>query len=315
MPVDPFLEPLLSSLPPTNLQAIDDFGAYRTQLRQQNDALAQQLCEPGPEVEECRDVALAVHGGTIGLRIYRPAGPGPFPAHLYLHGGGWVFCSPDTHDNVCRRLARAGRFVVASVDYGLAPERPFPHGLDDCAAALAWLRREGATLDVDPGRLALAGDSAGANLALALCLRLRDAGEPLPRAAALVYGAFSDDHESPSHAAFGNGDYLLSTAMMRWFWDLYVPDRARRRDPLAQPLHADLRGLPPLYVSAAEFDPLRDDSERLARRLVDAGVPFDYRLWRGVTHACFNMQRLLPAADGFVMDVAAFLGRELLSPA
>jgi acetyl esterase len=160
----------------------------------------------------------------------------------------------------------------------------------------------------------LAGDSAGANLALALCLRLRDAGEPLPRAAALVYGAFSDDHESPSHAAFGNGDYLLSTAMMRWFWDLYVPDRARRRDPLAQPLHADLRGLPPLYVSAAEFDPLRDDSERLARRLVDAGVPFDYRLWRGVTHACFNMSRLLPAADGFVADVAAFLERELLGP-
>ena len=257
----------------------------------------------------------ASSGRGIKVRLYAAEGtPSPAPCALYFHGGGWVFCSPDTHDNICRRLARAGGFVVASVDYGLAPERPFPHGLDDCAATLAWLRQEGMALGVDPNRLALAGDSAGANLALALCLRLRDADEPRPRAAALVYGAFSDDLDSPSHAAFGNGDYLLSTEMMRWFWDLYVPDPSSRRAPLATPLNADLRGLPPLYVSAAEFDPLRDDSERLARRLVDAGVGFDFRLWRGVTHACFNMSRLLPAADGFLADVAAFLGRELDAP-
>ena len=263
--------------------------------------------------------ATAVAGGReVRVRLYaaepRRAGSAPAPCVLYFHGGGWVFCSPDTHDNVCRRLAGAGDLVVASVDYGLAPECPFPEGLDDCAAALRWLRREGPELGIDPERLALAGDSAGANLALALCLKLRDAGEPQPRAAALVYGAFSDDLDSPSHAAFGGGGHILSTAMMRWFWDHYVPDPVLRRDPLASPLHADLRGLPPLYVSAAEFDPLRDDSERLARRLVDAGVDFDYRLWRGVTHACFNMSRLLPAADGFVADVAAFLGRELLGP-
>lgn len=258
-------------------------------------------------------------GPDVRVRLYaaevRDDAAPPPPCVLYLHGGGWVFCSVDTHDNVCRRLAAAGDgLVVASVDYGLAPERPFPGGLDDCEAALRWLRRHGPGLGIDPGRIALAGDSAGANLALALCLRLRDAGEVPPRAAALVYGAFSDDLESPSQAAFGRGEYVLTTSMMRWFWDHYVPDRGRRRDPLATPLHADLRGLPPLYLAAAELDPLRDDSERLARRLVDAGAAFDYRLWRGVTHACFNMQRLLPAADGFVAEVAAFLARELAGP-
>ena len=218
--------------------------------------------------------------GPLRLRVYDPRqrAEGAAPCVLFVHGGGWVICSLDTHDGVCRRLANAGGLVVASVDYALAPELPYPHGLEDCAAALRWLRREGASVGIDPERIGVAGDSAGANLALALCLKLREAGEEQPRAAGLVYGVYSDDFDSPSHAAFGGGEYLLSTATMRWFWDHYVPEPARRRDPLVSPLYADLRGVPPLYVSAAELDPLRDDSERLARRLLEAGVDFDWRL-------------------------------------
>jgi acetyl esterase len=125
----------------------------------------------------------------------------------------------------------------------------------------------------------------------------------------LFYGAFSTDLDTPSHHRFGGGDYVLSTATMRWFWDQYVPDPARRGDPLVSPLLADLNGLPPLYLSAAEFDPLRDDSERLASRLAPAGVDFDYRLWRGVCHACIMMSRLLPAADVQIAEVAQFLRR------
>lgn len=324
--IDPAMAAILAEIRRQDLPSYEAMGATEARAEsERRNAFWNRDPVPLARVEDLELPPATPGAPPLRARLYaaeeRP--PGLLPCVLYLHGGGWVFCSPDTHDNVARRLVSAGAdaagaaagapagFAVVSLDYGLAPERPFPHGLDDCAAALAWLRREGAALGLDPTRTALAGDSAGANLALALCLRLRDAGEPGPRAAALVYGAFSDDFESPSHAAFGNGDYILSTSMMRWFWDHYCPDPARRRDPHAAPLNADLRGLPPLYLSAAELDPLRDDTERLARRLIDAGVPFDYRLWRGVTHACFNMHRLLPAAEGFTAEVAGFLGREL----
>jgi acetyl esterase len=224
-----------------------------------------------------------------------------------------VICSLHNHDGVCRRLANASGLRVAGLDYRMAPEHPFPAPLDDCIAATGWLMEHGPELGIDPRHLALAGDSAGANLSLATLLALRDRGRPLPRSAALIYGAFSADLDSPSHRAFGGGDYVLSTPTMHWFWDQYVPDRTARDNPLVPPLCADLAGLPPLYVSAAELDPLRDDSERLAGRLALAGVDFDYRLWRGVCHACIMMSRLLPAADVQVADVGGFLRRSLLS--
>lgn len=266
-----------------------------------------------PALPEVDEVTIEGPRGPLHLRLYAPEGAAePGPAIVYLHGGGWVIGSLDSHDHVCRRLARASGLAVASVAYGLAPEHPYPQGLADVLHAVRWLAEHGASEGVDPGRLALAGDSAGANLALATCLRLRDAGEPLIRAAALVYGCYSPDLDSPSHAAFGGGSYFLATSTMRWFWDQYVPDPVGRADPLVSPLFADLRGLPPLYLSAAELDPLRDDSERLARRLVEAGVDLDWRLWRGVTHGCFQMSRMLPRAELFIAEVAGFLARRLL---
>ena len=268
--------------------------------------------EGNPEVASVRDLTLPGPSGPLRLRLYEPAGVGATsPGVLYIHGGGWVICSLDTHDGVCRRLANVSGLRVASLDYRMAPEHPFPAPLDDCIAATRWLRTHAGEIGFDADRVALAGDSAGANLALATLLALRDAGEPLPGAAALIYGAFSADLDSPSHREFGGGEYVLSTPVMHWFWDHYVPDAARREDPLAAPLHGDLRGLPPLYVSAAELDPLRDDSERLAGRLALAGVDFDYRLWRGVCHACFMMNRMLPAADEQIAQVADFLRQRL----
>ena len=268
--------------------------------------------EGNPEVASVRDLSLPGPAGPLTLRLYEPAGAGATsPGVLYLHGGGWVICSLDTHDGVCRRLANASGLRVASLDYRMAPEHPFPAPLDDCVASTRWVAAHAGEIGFESDRLALAGDSAGANLALAALLALRDAGEPLPRAAALIYGAFSADLDSPSHQAFGGGEYVLSTPVMHWFWDHYVPDVARRQDPLASPLLGDLRGLPPLYVSAAELDPLRDDSERLAGRLALAGIDFDYRLWRGVCHACFMMSRMLPAADAQIAQVAGFLRQRL----
>lgn len=268
--------------------------------------------ETNPEVARVREVAVPGPAGPMRLRLYEPARvPAVGPGVLYIHGGGWVICSLDTHDGVCRRLANASGLRVASLDYRMAPEDPFPAPLDDCLAATSWLLQSGAGIGIDPARLALAGDSAGGNLSLAVLLALRDQGAPLPRTAALIYGAFSADLDSPSHRRFGGGDYILSTPTMRWFWDQYVPDPAARANPLVSPLRAELAGLPPLYLSAAELDPLRDDSERLAGRLALAGVDFDYRLWRGVCHACIMMSRLLPAADQQIAEVADYLRRRL----
>jgi acetyl esterase len=268
--------------------------------------------EGNPAVASARDLTLPGPGGPLPLRLYEPAGvAAPSPGVLYIHGGGWVICSLDTHDGVCRRLANASGLRVASLGYRMAPEHPYPAPLDDCIAAALWLRAHGRELGIDPDRLALAGDSAGANLSLATLLALRDRGESLPATAALIYGAFSADLDSTSHRRYGGGEYILSTPVMHWFWDHYVPDRSRRVDPLVSPLLADLHDLPPLYVSAAELDPLRDDSERLAGKLALAGVDFDYRLWRGVCHACIMMSRMLPAANRQIAEIAGFLRRRL----
>ena len=208
-------------------------------------------------------------------------------------------------------MANATGLRVASLDYRMAPEHPFPAPLDDCVTAASWLIDHGMELGIDPERLALAGDSAGGNLSLATLLALRDRSQPLPQTAALIYGAFSADLDSPSHQAFGGGEYVLSTPTMQWFWDHYVPDRAQRDQPLVSPLKGDLRGLPALYVSAAELDPLAGRQRAVGRQLALAGVDFDYRLWRGVCHACIMMSRMLPAADLQIGEVADFLRRRL----
>ncbi|MFO1048100.1 MAG: alpha/beta hydrolase [Geminicoccaceae bacterium] len=312
----PKLDPQMAEI--LSLIASLDLPAYESMSGAEARAAAEERNvfwnEGNPAVASVRELAVPGPAGDMAVRLYEPDGVATVSAGiLYLHGGGWVICSLDTHDGVCRRLANATGVRVASLDYRMAPEHPFPAPLDDCVAATRWLLAHGRELGIDPDRLALAGDSAGGNLALATLLALRDAGEPLPRTAALIYGAFSADLDSPSHKRFGGGEYVLSTPTMHWFWDQYVPDRQRRTDPLVAPLLADLAGLPPLYLSAAELDPLRDDSERLAARLALAGVDFDYRLWRGVCHACFMMSRLLPAADGQIAEVADFLRRRLSS--
>jgi acetyl esterase len=308
--LDPQMAAILAEYQAAGLVAYETLSAAEARLEnERRNAYWNADAPPLPVIE---DLTIEGPRGPLKLRLYVPeAAAADGPAVVYLHGGGWVFGSLDTHDGICRRLALAGGLKVVAVDYALAPEHPFPQGLADAKAAVRWLVEHGHTLDIDPARLAIAGDSAGANLALAACLRLRDLGEPHLRAAGLVYGAFSADLDTATHAAFGDGRYLLATATMRWMWDQYVPDPAARADPLATPLNADLRGLPPLFVAAAELDPLREDSIQLARRLLDVGAELDFRLWRGVTHACLGMSRRLDRVPGFITDLAGFLARRL----
>jgi acetyl esterase len=257
-----------------------------------------------PHVEE-RTIRGA--SGPMRVRLYDPRIPAPAPTVVFLHGGGWVLGDIDLYDGVARQLANRSGLRCLSVDYGLAPEHPFPAPVEDCLAAVRWAATDGPELGIDPARLAIAGDSAGANLALATCLALRDAGEPLLRRAALIYGAYSDDENTPSQRENGGGAFLVTTEEMRWYWDHYVPDPARRREQRATPIGADLRGLPPLYVAAAEFDPLRSDSERLVAALEAAGSPVEQRLWRGMTHGSLNLMGWIDAMGPEVDRVGAFL--------
>ncbi|MDP2312397.1 MAG: alpha/beta hydrolase [Pseudomonadota bacterium] len=252
--------------------------------------------------------ALDVHDtrvpGGPAVRVYRPLGA-PRPVLVYLHGGGWVQGDLDTHDGLCRRLATEADRVVVSVDYRLAPEHPFPAGLDDTLHALRWVRTAdlgGPTL-APAGRVSVGGDSAGGNLAAAACLALRDAGEPLPELQVLVYPGLDQTRALPSHRTFARG-YLLTAADIDWFQAHYAVTDLR--DPLASPLLApDLRGLPPAVVTTAGFDPLRDEGEAYVARLREAGVPVVHLDEAGLVHGYAAMDGVLAEADAAVARLAA----------
>jgi acetyl esterase/lipase len=226
---------------------------------------------------------------------------------LYMHGGGWVVGSIDTHLGLMARLAATTGQDVVGINYGLAPEAPFPGGLNDCLAAWHWLRANSPPLQLESPWF-VGGDSAGANLALALLLELRDAGESLPDSALLFYGVYAADNVTESHRLSGQGQFGLSSEKMAWFRNHYLNgSTAKAQSPCVAPLAADLHGLPPLLITAAEFDCLHDDSIALAQRAADAGVQFELIVYAGVIHGFMQMSRELPAAVTAFEDVAAFI--------
>jgi acetyl esterase/lipase/DNA-binding GntR family transcriptional regulator len=244
--------------------------------------------------------------GIAAMRV-RPPGRRHAAAGtvLHLHGGGWVFGNNDTHLGAMVRLAERTGCEVVGIDYGLAPEQPFPHGLNDCAWAWRWLRAQGGSGAARPWFVA--GDSAGANLALAMMIDLRHAGEPLPDAALLFYGVYDADHGTASHARCGDGSFGLSSAKMAWYRAHYLAGGSSAADPRVSPLRAALAGLPPMFISAAELDPLHDDSTALAARLAEAGVSHEFKRYLGLHHGFMQMAGLLNEADQAFDDAAAFL--------
>lgn len=236
----------------------------------------------------------------VPVRLYRPPGP-PRPLLVYLHGGGWVQGDLDTHDGLCRRLAAEADRVVLAVDYRLAPEHPFPAGLDDTLTALRWARAHASDLGATD-RIEVAGDSAGGNLAAAACLVLRDAGEPLPALQVLVYPGLDQTRALPSHRTFARG-FLLTAADIDWFQAHYaMPLRDPRASPLLAESHA---GLPPAVVTTAGFDPLRDEGEAYVERLRAAGVPVTHLDEATLVHGYATMDGVLPAADRAVARILA----------
>jgi acetyl esterase len=243
---------------------------------------------PAPDVGAVTERSVEGPGGDLRLRIYRPAGQGPFPLLAFFHGSGFVLCSLDTHDGMCRHLCAGAGCVVVSVDYRLAPEHKYPAGLDDCVFATRWIAEHAAELEGDADRLAVAGDSAGGNLAAAAALCIRDLAGPRLIGQLLIYPV--TDYHTPGTPSYDeNADgYGLTRDTMVWFWDHYLTDPSEAANPYVSPLRAhDLANLPPALVVTAEYDPLRDEGEYYAEKLRAAGTPTITSRWDGMNHGFF----------------------------
>jgi len=305
MPLDPAAAGLLeqmdaAGLPPLNTLDPPDARAAAGGFV--------DLAGPGEEVASAEDRTVPGPDGAIPVRIYTPAaGSAPRPALVYIHGGGWVIGDIATTDTVCRALANRAECVVVSVDYRLAPEHKFPAPLDDSYAAFNWVVEHAAEIGVDPGRVAIGGDSAGGNLSAAVCLRARDQKGTAPCFQLLVYPVTDHNYDTVSYKDNGE-NYLLTKDMMVWFWDHYLNTAADGDNPLASPLRArDLSGLPPAHVITAEFDPLRDEGEAFAARLSAAGVPVTHTRYDGQIHAFFTLVAAMPASAKAIDEAAAAL--------
>lgn len=268
---------------------------------------------PPPRLPEVVDLDCAMRDGSRrGLRLYRPHAPGGEPggALLYVHGGGFVIGSLDSHDVLCRQLAHFSGCVVLSLDYRLAPEHPFPSAVEDTWDALAWVAEHGAMLGIDPARLAVGGDSAGGTLATVAAIQARDAGLPLALQLLFYPGTAGWAHTASAlHYAHG---YLLEREHLDWFFGHYLRDRAQADDWRFAPLHTpDLSRLAPAWIGLAGCDPLHDEGVLYAQALRHAGGRVELREWPGVTHDFIRMGRALPQAGEAVRAAAQALARAL----
>ncbi|CAB4757480.1 MAG: alpha/beta hydrolase fold domain-containing protein [Actinobacteria bacterium] len=299
MALDPNVKLMLDAMAAANMNPFEDDILAKTapQLRAALAVNRAPVAEVPIAKFEDRSIA-GFRSDPIPVRVYWPADDGVVrPAIVYYHGGGWVIGGLDTHDNAARLLANAADAVVVFVDYRLAPEAVFPTAVEDCYEGLQWTATNAAELSIDPQRLAVAGDSAGGNLAAVVALMSRDRGGPALRYQLLVYPCTDmEPSKWPSMSENKNG-YFLTTDSMAWFYDQYVPDASDRTNPYASPIYApDLSGLPPAFVITAEFDPLRDEGEAYAARLRDAGVATDLQRFDGMIHGFFGMTAMFEQA-------------------
>mgnify|MGYP001161637085 FL=1 len=286
-------------------------------------AMFEQLAAAGPSpslseipVADARDVYramrpvnpdLAIHAtedrqvsgplGDIPIRIYRPEGEGPFGTLVYFHGGGWVIGDIDTCDAVCRELATLANIVVVSVDYRMAPEHVFPAAVDDCYAVVEWVSFNQDAV-AGNGKIGVAGESAGGNLAAVMALMSRDQAGPSIAFQGLLYPVTDCSMSQQSYADNGTG-FILETPVMQWFWDTYCPNEADRTDPRATPLNAqNLANLPAALVITAEFDPLRDEGEAYGKALNAAGSPAEVMRCEGLVHDFFSTAAVFECSRG-----------------
>lgn len=259
----------------------------------------------------------AAHGqSTIQIRVYTPPNPDrALPMIVYYHGGGFVVGSIHSHDAECKMLALEVNAIVISVQYRLAPEYRFPTAVDDGHAAFRWIARHAQALGGDPSRMAVAGDSAGGNIAAVVAMDCRDCGDAVqPAFQFLIYPCTDLTRSFESHRMFRNG-FLLDALSLDWYMDHYLSKTSDQYHPRGSPLFAaNHQGLPPALIITAGFDPLRDEAKAYADKLSQAGVPVQYRCYEGMIHGFFSMTYLLPEARRAVSESVGSLKQALTNP-
>ena len=262
------------------------------------------------EVAAVEEIVVDTVDARLPARVYRPLRcESTPPVVVYYHGGGWVIGDLDTHDGLCRALANASGCVFVSVDYRLAPEHRYPAAAEDAYGAAQWVAEESDRLGVDRDRLAVAGDSAGGNLAAVAALMARDRGGPSIAFQVLVYPITDGDVERASYLENAEG-YVLTKSAMEWFWNHYLASEAERFEPHASPLRAEsLRGLPPALVTVAEYDPLRDEGLAYAAAMEEASVSVELIRYDGMVHGFLRQLDVFDRARVGVEDIASALRR------
>lgn len=279
MPLDPQVQVVLENMkkqgvPPLHTLSVESARTVN---------LSSMAAQP-EEVWKVDNRKILGPAGHIPVRVYRPQSKYPLPVLIYYHGGGWVVGDLDAADVLCRQLANGANVIVVSVDYRLAPEHRFPAAIEDAYAAAAWVAENSSSLEADPNRIAVGGDSAGGNLAAAVTLMARDQGLSFIKFQLLFNPATHYAFDTDSYRDNAEG-YGLTTDTMRWFWGQYLAEEQDGRNPYASPLlAADLSSLPPALVITAEFDPLRDDGEAYAAKLKAAGIPVEAKRYDGMVH-------------------------------
>jgi len=271
--------------------------------------------ESGPEMARITEHRVPTSGGPLRVRLYDPGLASPAPALIYLHGGGFILFSIDTHDRLMREYAEAGNFLVLGVDYPLSPEAPYPAALNQIVELIDWLHGSGGEmLGIDRERLGIGGDSAGGNLSLAAALRLRDRGTPEALKCLLLnYGAFGLECSDEAEARFGGPNAVLDRAEMNHYYLSYLgPDGLERPEPYAAPLTANLAGLPPAFLAIPECDLLSEQSYAMAERMREAGVEVTSVVYAGATHSFLEAMSVARVARRAIGDGAKWVS-EILS--
>jgi acetyl esterase len=282
------------------------------QMRENAEIVRERWAKGGPEMARETKHRVIAKGYPLTLKIYEPTVGELQPALIYLHGGGWSLFSLDTHDRLMREYAHRAGITVVGVDYSLAPEFKFPHQIEEIYDVILWLRENGNEVGIDRDRLAIGGDSAGANLSVSTCLKTKEAGQAhWIKAMLLNYGTFDADVSTPSHEQFGGESFLLTKEEKVEFWNQYLTRDEDAANPIVSPLLADLRTLPPTCMVIASHDILYDENISMAQRLTEAGVPLKAVVYPGTTHSFLEAVSIAKVSDRALSESSIWL-REIL---
>lgn len=275
-------------------------------LRDEINKLSKKMSSTPINFTDIRDIQISRN--RIPVRIYTPFSKKGLPIIIYVHGGSWIGGNLDTHDNVCRKISMTSKAIVVSVDYSLAPERPFPHGLNDVYTVIRWAYNNSNNINGRPDCIALVGDSSGGNLCAAASCMAREKGDKYIKCQVLIYPATNIfELNTGSWLEFGNG-YILTKENQNKFISLYIKDKKNRKCIYGSPLlESNFKKLPPTFIITGEFDPLRDDGELYAHKLKESGVEVSLKRYKGVIHGFITMDQMFSEADDAIKEISLYL--------